>query len=113
GAPSGDSPRTRWLLCAIALSVTAVVTSSVMARRRAAEERSQRFFDLSTDLLCTASDGGYFIDVNPAWTETLGYTRTELLSRPFVDFVHPDDRERTAAEAARVFDGNGTAEFEN
>ncbi|MFL5866068.1 MAG: diguanylate cyclase domain-containing protein, partial [Thermoleophilaceae bacterium] len=113
GDPTGYSPLTRWLLSAIALSVTALVTSSVMARRRAAEERGQRFFDLSTDMLCTASGSGYFIDVNPAWTETLGYTRAELLARPFVDFVHPDDRARTAAEASRVFEANGTAQFEN
>jgi diguanylate cyclase (GGDEF)-like protein/PAS domain S-box-containing protein len=111
--PAGYSPLTRWLLSAIALSVTTGVTSSLVARRRAAEDRSQRFFDLSTDMLCTASREGYFVEVNPAWTEILGHSEAELLSRPFVDFVHPDDRERTAAETARVFDGNGRGHFEN
>jgi diguanylate cyclase (GGDEF)-like protein/PAS domain S-box-containing protein len=111
--PAGYSPLTRWLISAIALSLTTGVTSWLVARRRAAEERSQRFFDLSTDMLCTANHKGYFVEVNPAWTETLGYSETELLSRPFLDFVHPDDRERTAAEAARLFDGQETDRFEN
>src|SRR4051794_32004934 len=53
--PAGYSPLTRWLLSAITLSVITGVTSWLVARRRAAEERSQRFFELSTDMLCTAS----------------------------------------------------------
>ena len=40
--------------------------------------------------------------VNPAWEETLGLTEETLLSRPFLDFVHPDDRTRTEAESASL-----------
>jgi PAS domain S-box-containing protein len=42
------------------------------------------------------------MQVNAAWERTLGYAEGELLSRPFVEFVHPDDRERTAAEAEKL-----------
>lgn len=113
GDPTGYSPLTRWLLSAIAISIATVVTSWLVAQRQAAEDRSQRFFDLSTDMLCTANHDGYFVEVNTTWTETLGYSTSELMSRPFVDFLHPDDRERTAEEAARIFNGHETTEFEN
>jgi diguanylate cyclase (GGDEF)-like protein/PAS domain S-box-containing protein len=110
---AGYSPLTRWLLTAIALSVASGVTSWLVTRGKAAEERSERFFDLSRDMLCTASPDGYFLELNPAWTETLGYSAAELRSRPFVAFVHPDDRERTEVETARIFKGEATVAFEN
>ncbi len=53
-----------------------------------------------------ATARGYFIDLNPSWERTLGYTLAELTSRPFLDFVHPDDREPTLAEAARLQEPN-------
>lgn len=55
----------------------------------------QKFFSLLPDLACICSKAGYFRYLNPAWEETLGYTRAELMSRPFLEFVHPDDREQT------------------
>jgi PAS domain S-box-containing protein len=61
-----------------------------------------RFWELSTDLLCTAGFEGYFTRLNPAWERTLGWTLEELRSQPFVEFVHPDDRERTETEAASL-----------
>jgi len=84
-----------------------------MARVAALEERD-RFFDFSTDLLATASPDGYFIRLNPAWTVTLGHDRAELLSRPFSEFVHPDDRAATQIEVARqVYAGKTVVNFEN
>jgi PAS domain S-box-containing protein len=59
------------------------------------------FFNLIPDLACIAHVDGYFKKVNPAWEKTLGYTQEEVLSRPFLDFVHPDDLEMTADERAR------------
>jgi PAS domain S-box-containing protein len=63
---------------------------------------SDRYFELSSDLLCTAGFDGYFKQVNPAWTDTLGLTESELLSQPCIDFVHPDDREGTLAATTRL-----------
>jgi rsbT co-antagonist protein RsbR len=68
--------------------------------------RRQRFFEFSLDLLCIATSQGYFIDLNPSWERTLGYSLDELTSKPFLDFVHPDDREPTLAEAARLQEPN-------
>ncbi|WP_265262707.1 adenylate/guanylate cyclase domain-containing protein [Spirulina subsalsa] len=49
------------------------------------------FFDLSPDLLCVRHHKGYFTHLNALWTEILGWSLEELRSRPWVDFVHPDD----------------------
>ena len=50
-----------------------------------------RLFDLSLDLFCVAGFDGYLKRVNRAFERTLGYTQEELLSRPFLELVHPDD----------------------
>lgn len=73
----------------------------------------REFPDLSLSLLCIVGTDGYFKYLNPAWETTLGYTRQELLSRPYVEFVHPDDRQATASEAASVASGRSTLTFEN
>jgi adenylate cyclase len=51
----------------------------------------QDFFDLSTDLLCIRNEAGYFQEVNSVWIDVLGWTVDELRSRPWIEFVHPDD----------------------
>lgn len=81
--------------------------------RRALEAKLERHFDLSLDLSGTATFDGYFEELNPAWEQVLGYTTTELCSRPFVEFAHPDDRERTEAEAAKLAQGIDTVSFRN
>ncbi len=79
-------------------------------RQRTADEL-ERFFELSLDLLCVANLDGYFIRVNPAWTRVLGYDTEELRAKPFMSFVHPDDRDghgqrprRARPRAVRVRD---------
>jgi len=82
------------------------------AAERELRNRS-RYFELSRDLACTAGFDGIFTQVNAAWTQTLGWSETELRSRPFVEFVHPDDRERTLRETARLAEGRVTVDFVN
>jgi PAS domain S-box-containing protein len=70
--------------------------------------------ELTLDLLVIASFDGFFTRVNPAWTRVLGYRQEELLERPFLDFVHPDDREATIAAAAQQTEaGEPVIRFEN
>jgi PAS domain S-box-containing protein len=68
---------------------------------------------LSLDMLCIAGTDGYFKRLNPAWTQTLGWTDEELRSKPYLDFVHPDDRAETIRRAGRLADGSTLVSFEN
>lgn len=83
-----------------------------MARSQAEEERD-RYFTLSRDLLCVAGIDGYFKRLNPAWEATLGFPIEELLSRPYLELVHPDDRQATASEARSIERGQDVISFEN
>jgi PAS domain S-box-containing protein len=77
------------------------------------EDDLREFLDVSIDMLCIAGVDGYFKHLNPAWEKTLGYSQEELLSRPYVDFVHPEDRGATIAEANSLAAGRNTFTFEN
>ncbi|HXN20803.1 MAG TPA: response regulator [Candidatus Binatus sp.] len=87
--------------------------SLAIRERRRAEEELDQLFTLSLDMLCIAGFDGYFKRINPAWEGTLGIPKEELLSRPYVDFVHPDDREATIREARKMDQGELTISFEN
>jgi PAS domain S-box-containing protein len=62
----------------------------------------ERLVDLSIDLLCVTTMSGRLLAVNPAWSLTLGWDENELRGRKGIDFVHPDDRERTLAQCAQL-----------
>jgi PAS domain S-box-containing protein len=82
-------------------------------RRMRAEADLNRFFDSSMDMFCIASMDGFFKRVNPACTQILGYSQAEMLKRPSVSFVHPDDQASTLKERSAVNDGAECHEFEN
>lgn len=63
-------------------------------------------------MFCIAGFDGYFKSVNSAWEKALGFSREELLARPFLEFVHSDDIKKTAEEAERLTSGASIA-FEN
>ena len=83
------------------------------ARPVASSQHLERFFNLSLDLLCIAGFDGHFKRLSRAWETTFGYTHDELTGKPFVEFVHPDDREATLAEAAKLTKGVDTISFKN
>ncbi len=72
-----------------------------------------RFFDLSLDLLAIANLEGYFLRVNPAWEETLGFTAAELMAQPYLDLVHPDDQAATRSAEQGLRQKKATVRFEN
>ncbi len=110
---AGYSPLTRWLFTLVSLSGVMLLITAIVARRAHADERARRFFDLSRDMLCTSNLDGYFVELNDAWTNHLGYSLDEVRAIPFIELVHPDDRERTETEAAALFEGAETLSFEN
>ena len=73
----------------------------------------RRFFDVSIDMLCIASTDGYFKKVNRACLRELGWSEEELLSRPFISFIHPDDHRATASQIQKLAKGRPTIRFTN
>ena len=97
------------------LAMLATVGSQIglFVERKRAEEELDRFFTLSPDLLCIANFDGYFLRLNPSWERTLGITREELLAKPWVDFVHPSDREATIGAKSTIVNDTQLTNFEN
>jgi PAS domain S-box-containing protein len=64
--------------------------------RKRAEEELDNIFHLSLDLVCVSEiRTSKFRKINPAFMDVLGYTEEELLGRPYLEFLHPDDVEPT------------------
>ncbi|RYG69327.1 PAS domain S-box protein, partial [bacterium] len=78
-----------------------------------AEQQRDRFFTMSIDLMGIAGLDGYYKRLNPSFSETLGFTDTELLSAPFIDFVHPEDVAATKTATENLQVGNQVIGFEN
>jgi PAS domain S-box-containing protein len=81
--------------------------------RRRSEDELEQLFSLSRDMLCIAGFDGRFKRLNRAWEHVLGWSQEELTARPYIDFVHPEDRDSTMTEASRLATGMETVHFEN
>ncbi len=82
----------------------------------AVEERTRernRVFELSNDLFAAAGFDGYLKTVNPAWERLLGYSEAELLARPFIEIIHPEDHAAAAEVVAGLASGNPVVHFED
>ncbi|TVR63099.1 MAG: PAS domain S-box protein, partial [Gemmatimonadales bacterium] len=86
---------------------------SMEVARREALDQLDGFFTSSLDLLCIADLEGRFLRLNPEWSRVLGYHLDELQGARFLDFVHPDDVERTLASMERLELGESLISFEN
>jgi PAS domain S-box-containing protein len=89
-------------------------------RRRSAEqllwqktEELDQFFSVTLDLLCIANTAGYFLRLNPAWETILGYKREELMTKRFLDFVHPEDLVSTQGALSVLASQQTLVDFEN
>jgi PAS domain S-box-containing protein len=89
-----------------------VILQDITERKRAEVERD-RLFNLSLDMLCIAGFDGFFQQVNPAWSKILGWTGQELLGRPWLEFVHPDDLQATIVAGEQLRTGEAIHVFEN
>jgi PAS domain S-box-containing protein len=81
-------------------------------RRLRAEREAERIFEMSPALLAVTGFDGYLRRFNPAF-EVFGYSHEELLSRPWIEFAHPDDRERMLEATASLERGADVVELEN
>ena len=96
-----------------AQEVAAALTAYFESDLRRAERDLVRFFELSPDLFCIAGMDGYFRRVNGNFTRVLGYTPAELTGRPFIEFVHPEDRASTVVETEKLARGLPVVQFRN
>jgi PAS domain S-box-containing protein len=111
----GTTAALPWIILAAGLVLAGLAGAlGLYAGRRArAQAEADRIFNLSSDVIAVADLEGRFTRVNPAFERTLGYSSEELRSRPYVEFVHPDDRARTLRAAEELSQGREVVEFEN
>jgi PAS domain S-box-containing protein len=102
------------------LAGAAIALLRQLAHSTALGEQVQRnaqdlhnLFRLSRDLICVATIDGRFLRLNPAWEKTLGLPREQMVGRPFLEFVHPDDIAATRVESSALAEGRETVSFEN
>jgi PAS domain S-box-containing protein len=103
-----------WIILAAGLVLAALAGALGVnaARRVRAQDELDRIFNLSSDLIAVADFEGHFTRVNPAVEQILGYTTEEFLARPYLELVHPDDREKTTAVGALIRQGKKVTSFE-
>jgi diguanylate cyclase (GGDEF)-like protein/PAS domain S-box-containing protein len=103
-----------YLVRSAVIAFVGVVAAVFTDMNRKLEVETAVWFEQDIDLHCIASADGRFLRVNEAFVRTLGYSRDELLSKPFIDFVHPDDQKKTIAETSMLAHGLGNSvDFEN
>lgn len=93
----------------------ATVISDITKRKQFEEKikTSDKIFQHSIDMLCVAGFDGYFKVLNPSWERTLGWSEQELLAKPWIEFVHPDDRSQTVNIKKTIDKGIEIYQFEN
>jgi PAS domain S-box-containing protein len=75
---------------------------------------NQAIFDQSVDVICAINAEGVFTRVSQHAVNVWGYTAEELIGSPFIDFVHPDDRDASVAIAHQIASGGNPAHaFQN
>ncbi|HAC16060.1 MAG TPA: hypothetical protein DCE78_08975 [Bacteroidetes bacterium] len=86
---------------------------SAEIRRKQLDEEIEMIFNFAPDIICVAGMDGYYKKVNPAMSQILGYSESELLTQPIKNFVHPDDIKITGKEIKGIKKGEGKSFFEN
>ncbi len=72
-----------------------------------------RTWEVSPDILGILNFDGYFETSNPAWQAILGWSKEEIRTTKFFDFIHPDDLARTYRAWDEAQAGEPALRFEN
>ena len=106
-----DAEQQCWNLTAISIDITDRKEAELALEAKTAE--LDRFFSVALDLLCIADTDGYFRRLNQQWEVTLGYSLQDLEGSRLLDFVHPDDLDRTQQELSVLADQQISLNFVN
>lgn len=79
----------------------------------AALKENELIMDNSLDVICTVDEGGRFLTINAACIQLWGYTPDELIGRPYIDMVHPEDRAKTEEVAQNIRLSGHVTDFVN
>jgi len=102
-----------WFVSLLVALAVGLVINRFMGSLYSKLETGNRFMDLSVDLFCVAGFDGFFKKLNPSFEKTLGFTAKELMAKPYLELIHPDDRPATVVEKDGLKEGKVTFAFEN
>ncbi len=88
-------------------------THTDITKRKRLQEDISLFFSNSIELVSISKADGYFITLNEMWTKVLGWSKEELMSKPFINFVHKDDISKTTDIMKNIFHGHDVYDFRN
>lgn len=74
---------------------------------------AENLVDMLLDAICVVDKDGRFLFVSAACERIFGYSPQEMLDRPMIELVHPDDRARTLAAVREIMAGVPKPVFEN
>lgn len=94
------------------LLVSVAAQIGQLVARKNTEEQLEHFFNLSVDMFVVAGFDEKIRRVNPAAESITGYSRDELIARPFIEFIHEHDREAVRNELRELAHGRETRSFE-
>lgn len=81
-------------------------------QRKLSEESLRRYFNLSPDVLCIVGFDGYFKKANPSFCNMMGYTEEEILRKPYLDLIYPEDRHIAVNEFKSLSEGKDLFAFD-
>lgn len=90
-----------------------VVNAHDITELKLAEDERQRVFDVSLDMLAVIAFDGNFIEVNPAWEKTLGWSIGDLKSKPWLNLLVEEDQESGSQVNERLLQGESVSGFES
>jgi len=108
----GETSDGKNILIGMALDLTEMKIAEM--ELRSSEEKLKTIFDISPGLICVANvNTGYFTQCNKAVTKLLNFSVEKFISKPYMEFIHPDDRQSSLDEINEELKGSDVADFEN
>jgi len=73
--------------------ITLQIASAI--ERKRSQDQLNDFFQFSPNLIAVIGMDGFVKKINPSFVEKFGFTECEILTKPFTQFIHPADLDKT------------------